>query len=321
MTRRRPALVLFVALLLSACHQKDRFVGAPPANPLPSHGELGASSAIIAWKTDAPAGSLVEFGPTTGYGVAAGNPGERVTFHKVTLTGLPPSSAMQYRVRSLDNTGNTLYSYNRAFRTFPAGVTPGSYHRFNDDFEGSFEWTFQTFTDSQGVTSTVKEASPPAGGPGGSALVMFCNEQGQDANRSKGEVLLTAAAADRKIGDGVSVEFQDMTGKQLSAFVYPPSASAGNASFPNGIQLFVKDIYGNSQYGPYMNINAGFGLIPDTWTQIFMNVGGGGNSFTSPGFDPTLISTVGVKYSISTSVGPSVTYTGPLYVDNVAVTP
>ena len=308
---------LAAALALAGCHAKDRFTGAPPGNPYARHGSIGGSSAVIAWTTDTAASSVVEFGPDTNYGSTAGDPYGRVRFHKVALSGLAASSLFHYRVRSFDGAGNTLYGYDRSFRTFPAGTlsNPG---RFSDDFERGIYWEPQTYTDSQGVTGVLPE--PGHDGHGGTILRMICDAAGADDHRSKGEALLASTGADAKVGDGMSVEFGDATGKTLSADIFAPAAAAGPLpSHSNGIQLFVKDANGGSQYGPWYNLSD----HPDAWFTAAMQVGGPLNAFTStdPPFDPTLVNTVGVKFGISPDVGPTFTYTGSIDVDNVTVGP
>jgi hypothetical protein len=138
---------------------------------------------------------------------------------------------------------------------------------------------------------------------------------------SQGEAFLTATDADAKVGDGMSVEFVDGTGRTLSVDVSAPAAAAGSdpTQHSNGIQLFVKDVNGGSQYGPWNNISG----MASPWATLSMTIGGAGNPFTStnPPFDPTLVNTVGVKFGMNPAYGSSETYAGEIGVDNVVVTP
>ena len=317
------------AWLLAGCHSKSRFLGTPPTTPYSYHGDIGGVGAVIAWQTETPASSIVEYGPDEHYGSAAGNPGERVQFHRVQLSGLSASSLFHCRVKSLDDPGNTVYSYDQTFRTFPSGVLPGSYRRFNDDFENeTLHWTRQTYTDSQGVKSgsIVNFLNPHSGS---SCLRMFLNLVASDPHLGKGEMYLDAAGADAKAGDGVSVNFQDMTGKTLSAWIVAPYTNGAGVCgiYGNfGIQLFVKDVFYRSQYGPWTSMTNDPSVFPVT-----MNVGAGGNAYTDPGFDARAVALVGVKVAPpgdpSTVPLDACTYissdpsNGWVNVDDVAVTP
>jgi hypothetical protein len=326
----QPGAIVFslaVSVFLAGCHSKDRFLGSPPTTPYSYHGDIGATSAIIAWRTDSPASSLVEYGPDERYGSSAGNPAERVQFHRVPLSGLSASSFLHCRVKSLDDPGNTVYSYDQTFRTFPSGVAPGSYHRFDDTFDNqTMYWTIQTYTDSRGVigseiVNTANAHSLPY------CLKMDFDLVASDPHLGKGEMYLESAGADDKAGDGVSVNFQDMTGKTLSAWIVAPYAVGkgvckdGPTNYGNfGVQLFVKDVFYRSQYGPWTSMH------DDPFPfQVTMGVGGGGNAYTDAGFDARAVALVGVKVAPpgdpSTVPQGACTYTGWVYVDDVAVTP
>lgn len=59
----------------------------------------------VAWTTDEPSGSTVEYGTDTGYGSTTTD-GTLVTEHEVTVTGLSPLTGYHLRVRSTDRCGN-----------------------------------------------------------------------------------------------------------------------------------------------------------------------------------------------------------------------
>jgi len=54
-------------------------------------------SVLIAWRTDRPTDSLVEYGPTPNYGLRAYDP-KKATDHALTIEGLEPDTAYYYRV-------------------------------------------------------------------------------------------------------------------------------------------------------------------------------------------------------------------------------
>jgi len=85
------------------------------------------TSATIAWTTDQPSSSQVEFGTTTGYGSISAFGSALVTAHSVTLTGLSPNATYDYAVISGDAAGTSV-SGNFTFQALPvppsAVVTP-----------------------------------------------------------------------------------------------------------------------------------------------------------------------------------------------------
>jgi hypothetical protein len=296
-------IFLLTAFLLAGCHSKDRFLGAPPATPYSYHGDVLGTSAVILWRTDSPASSVVEYGPDERFGLTAGSPAERVQFHRVALTGLAASSLFHCRVRSLDIPGNTVYSYDRTFRTYPAGIMPATIPlRFSDDFNGTLQWTPQTYTNSQGVTSVNISLAPVTAW--NNSLQVHCNLVAGDSHLSKGEVFLDAAGADDKAADGVSVDFQNMQGKQIQAdiYAYTGSGECIDTSIlanygSNGIQLFVKDVYSRSQYGGWFNISeGGTGFTVSMTVDTSCSAPG---CFTDSGFDPTAVAMVGVKIGLA----------------------
>ena len=66
------------------------------------------NSVTITWTTNELSSSLVDFGTSTSYGTTQGNSADSVTSHSVTLTGLTPSTAYYYRVKSIDTSGNLV---------------------------------------------------------------------------------------------------------------------------------------------------------------------------------------------------------------------
>lgn len=76
----------------------------------------GPTSAVIQWRTNEPADSLVLFGFTTSYGNQRGE-GERVTVHDLMITGLQPLTTYHFQVKSKDEGNNVGVSSNYSFRT------------------------------------------------------------------------------------------------------------------------------------------------------------------------------------------------------------
>jgi hypothetical protein len=68
--------------------------------------DVDASGATIRWRTDEPADSQVEYGPTPGYGQATPLDRALVTDHAVRISGLAPNTGYHARVRSRDGAGN-----------------------------------------------------------------------------------------------------------------------------------------------------------------------------------------------------------------------
>ncbi len=83
------------------------------------------TEATIAWTTDEPASSQVNYGTTTSYGTSAGA-GAFVTSHSLTLTGLNPGTDYFYQVVSIDEAGNSGTAEVFSFTTVtpPVSTTP-----------------------------------------------------------------------------------------------------------------------------------------------------------------------------------------------------
>jgi peptidoglycan hydrolase-like protein with peptidoglycan-binding domain/phosphodiesterase/alkaline phosphatase D-like protein len=74
------------------------------------------STATIAWTTDKPADSQVQYGITTAYGQSASDASLQ-TSHDIALSSLAPSTTYHYRVRSMDADGNVTFSDDNTFTT------------------------------------------------------------------------------------------------------------------------------------------------------------------------------------------------------------
>jgi hypothetical protein len=78
----------------------------PPALTISSAAasNITLSSAIITWTTNVASSSQVDYGTTTAYGLFAAN-AAAVTAHRISLTGLSPTTTYHYRIVSQDGTG------------------------------------------------------------------------------------------------------------------------------------------------------------------------------------------------------------------------
>ncbi len=76
-----------------------------------------ATSVIIAWVTNEPATSQIEYGLTTSYGSTTPLDANLVTNHSVTLSGLNAMTTYHFRVKSKDASGNETIDIDRTATT------------------------------------------------------------------------------------------------------------------------------------------------------------------------------------------------------------
>src|SRR5207247_4603079 len=109
-------------------------VTAPVISAILASG-ITSSGATIAWSTDEPSDTQVEYGTTTAYGVSTPLVTTPLTTHASVLSGLTPGTLYHYRVKSRDAAGNLAVSADFTFRTLvapPGGTAPIAYWRFED---------------------------------------------------------------------------------------------------------------------------------------------------------------------------------------------
>jgi hypothetical protein len=78
---------------------------------------ITSSSATLAWTTDEPSSSQVEYGTTTNYGSLSSLNSALVTSHSITLTGLKPSTMYDYAAMSSNSIEEQTISSNYTFTT------------------------------------------------------------------------------------------------------------------------------------------------------------------------------------------------------------
>jgi parallel beta-helix repeat protein len=133
---------------------------------------ITTSTAIVSWTVSAPATGQTEYGTTSAYGMlTALEPSFDYTVHEQQLTGLAPGTTYQFRVRSVDRSGNVALSGNQSFTTLGTTATPAPQPTPTPTAPPS----------TSGCTRTV-----PAGGSIQAAI---------DATANGGTVCLTAGAS------------------------------------------------------------------------------------------------------------------------------
>ncbi len=129
---------------------------------------VSATGVVVAWRTNEPSDTQVEFGTTTAYGsVSALNPA-MVLNHSVAFGGLSPLTLYHFRVRSKDPSGNAGVSRDYTFTTAPGGDTQppviSNVASGNLTSSGaSVNWTTNEASDSQveyGSTTSYGSSTP-----------------------------------------------------------------------------------------------------------------------------------------------------------------
>jgi len=138
-------------------------------------------------------------------------------------------------------------------------------------------------------------------------------------------VMLSGAVAVRRQGEVfVDMRFHppgdlnapiDLSGKTLSAWVYPPAGLQGPAHNPNGVRLFVKDSAWRSEYGAWTH------LTPGKWMRLTLvpSVQAPPTGYRDPNFSPRKIIVIGV--SVATGKGSTARFDGEMQIDDVTVAP
>jgi len=101
-------------------------VSPPPSISAIAVSAVTDNSATIAWTTDQPADSLVEYGTTASYGSLAFDQ-TSTTSHSITLTNLSPRTMYHFRVISANNSGASAVSGDNTFTSSFIVTTVGDY--------------------------------------------------------------------------------------------------------------------------------------------------------------------------------------------------
>jgi hypothetical protein len=130
----------------------------PPTISNVSVSNITTNSATITWTTDENSNSIVDYGTSESLGLMAGNVGELVTSHSVTLTGLSVGTTYYFQVRSQDASGNMTTDNNSGnYYTFTTKTdsTPPIISNVNvavvSDNSAAITWTTDEESTSQVV--------------------------------------------------------------------------------------------------------------------------------------------------------------------------
>lgn len=85
--------------------------------------QVGQTWAVVAWLTDRPATSRVEYGETEAYGDSTSSGTGFVTEHSATLSGLAEGTLHHFRVKSVDEDGHSGSSPDSTFSTLEGEPT------------------------------------------------------------------------------------------------------------------------------------------------------------------------------------------------------
>jgi Inosine-uridine preferring nucleoside hydrolase/Purple acid Phosphatase, N-terminal domain len=128
-------------------------------------GSISSSGATIAWGTDEPADSQVEYGTTSSYGSATPLNTTLTLSHSQTISGLAAGTLYHYRVKSRDPAGNLAVSPDFTFTTADT-ATPASGP--NDDFSSASldpaKWIVTTDDSTVSSANGQLQITHPAGG-------------------------------------------------------------------------------------------------------------------------------------------------------------
>ncbi len=92
---------------------------------------VSENSATLAWETNLPATSYVEYGPTTAYGQKSEPTDRHYFLHLHQLTGLETGKTYHYRLVATDERGNQLVSEDKVLQTKP--IPGAKYLKQNPD--------------------------------------------------------------------------------------------------------------------------------------------------------------------------------------------
>ncbi|MBI2787057.1 MAG: DUF4082 domain-containing protein [Elusimicrobia bacterium] len=145
--------------------------------------DLGISSAALAWVTDEPSTSRVDYGTSAAYGSSTAPDASTSTVHTRSVGGLSAGTLYHYRVGSADAAGNLAFSGDGTFTTSPSGAgcltSAGAWR--NEAIPpqvSSFTVSFDVTPSSAGMESSVGLSGGAAGSLSALAAGVRFNSQG-----------------------------------------------------------------------------------------------------------------------------------------------
>jgi len=122
----------FVKLTFEGGMAREAIVDvAPPCITMVAVGGITMTGAVVTWLTDEPATGLVEYGESDTLEIAPVGDSGLTTGHTLRLSGLSPDTAYQFRVTSVDASGNDAASARLEFRTL-GHLPPDAYTVIDD---------------------------------------------------------------------------------------------------------------------------------------------------------------------------------------------
>jgi hypothetical protein len=202
--------------------------------------EIGKVRATIAWTTDEPADSTVEYGTDPDYGGVVSLEG-LVLAHAVVISGLEPATTYHYRVASADSAGNVATGEDLTFETLPANRPPVAEDGTWSCEEDGTVAIVLSASDPDGDAISYRIVTPPARGSLSGEAPSLTYMPDPDSN---GPDAFTFAAGDGTVeGEPASVSIA------VSPVNDPPVASGGNLSSPEdqaaAVTLSASDVDGD----------------------------------------------------------------------------
>jgi hypothetical protein len=203
----------------------------PPTISAVSAGGITQTSANIAWTTNRPADTQVEFGPTTAYGMLSPLNASAMTAHSVALASLSPGTLYHYRVRSTDSVGNSAVSGDYTFTTLPSAAaecrtSAGTWQNMSFAAQsGTFGLEFDAVPNASGSDGVIGLSNGSASSYNSLAAIVRFNTAGAIDARNGG---VYAAGASIPYRPGVSYHFRlsiDMAAHRYSVYVRPAGGS------------------------------------------------------------------------------------------------
>jgi hypothetical protein len=196
-------------------------------------------------------------------------------------------------------------------RNLTAQWTPTVRYGFDEDTMG---WVPQTRSEDQAVIDVQRQVKFGLG-----SLELEIELRGHDNERSKGEAFVSLSSNP----PAGALAPLDLNGKPITISVYVPSAAIGNLDSPNGIQVFVRDIDGKSEYSVWTNLSPentdrwiDVSLLPSTTIVTKDATGRPTGASMDAGFDPSKLNIVGLK--IGAGDGFESVFRGSIWIDKVS---